>query len=90
MMQRARWLILAIGLAVLSWPVESAAQQPGKIPKIGVLLASSPTTAAPFIEVGRAALRERGTRRDATSRSSTAMRPDNWTCFPAWPRSWSD
>ncbi|MBI4172651.1 MAG: ABC transporter substrate-binding protein [Actinobacteria bacterium] len=58
--RRALTLILALALALLWWPVVSAAQQPGKVPKIGVLVPARPTIAAPFIEVGRAALRELG------------------------------
>ena len=60
MLRRARVLILAFGLAMLSWPPPSAAQQPGKIHKIGLLLATSSQIAAPWIVIGNAALREFG------------------------------
>ena len=60
MVRRARVLILAFGLAILSWPLASAAQQSGQIHKIGLLLAASPENAAPWIAIGKAALREIG------------------------------
>ncbi|MBI1961983.1 MAG: ABC transporter substrate-binding protein [Candidatus Rokubacteria bacterium] len=57
---RSAVMVLAFGVALLSWPLQSAAQQPGKIHKIGVLLAASPAIAAPWIVIGKSALREIG------------------------------
>ena len=57
---RSAVMALAFGVALLSWPLPSTAQQPGKIHKIGVLLAASPEIAAPWIAIGKSALREIG------------------------------
>jgi putative ABC transport system substrate-binding protein len=55
---RRREFIAALGSAA-AWPMVSRAQQPTKVPRLGVLLFSSPAT-DPNIEVVRGGLRELG------------------------------
>ncbi len=55
-----RTAVVALAFGLLSSPLGAAAQQPVKVPKIGVLIGAPPATAAPYIEVGRRRLRELG------------------------------
>ena len=57
---RSAMMVLAFCVALLSWPLPSTAQPPGKIHRIGLLLAASPEIAAPWIVIGKSALREIG------------------------------
>ena len=53
-----RWLALGTMLLALSFSVE--AQQPKKVPRIGLLISASTTETAPYIEAFRQSLRELG------------------------------
>ncbi len=54
-------LILALSLALLAGPLAADAQQPAKVPRIGVLLlGTSPATVSPAIEAFRQGLRDLG------------------------------
>jgi putative ABC transport system substrate-binding protein len=54
-MKRRKFITL-IGGAMIGWPVAARAQQPAKVPRIGVLLISGPEPMGPF----REALRDLG------------------------------
>ena len=55
-----RRLICAISLAMLLAPLGAAAQQPGKVPRIGYFSAGSPSSAPHLLEAFRKGLRELG------------------------------
>lgn len=57
---RSAMMVLAFCVALLSWPLPSTAQPPGKIHRIGLLLATSPEIAVRWIVIGRSAPREVG------------------------------
>lgn len=56
---RAAGLTLLVTLAIF-WSASMATAQEKRVRKIGVLAATRPEFAAPFVEVGRVALRDRG------------------------------
>ena len=53
-------LIVGLALGILAAPLAAGAQQPKKVPRIGVLWTYSPTIAAPFAEAFRQGLRGLG------------------------------
>jgi hypothetical protein len=56
--QHLKWLTLGSMLLTLSFPVE--AQQPKKVPRVGLLTSTSTAEMAPFIDAFRQGLRELG------------------------------
>jgi putative ABC transport system substrate-binding protein len=59
-MMRLRVIPLIVALALFVGPLAVAAQQPAKIPRIGMLLGGSPDWTAPTLEAFRQRLRELG------------------------------
>jgi putative ABC transport system substrate-binding protein len=59
MRHRAIGLILTLALGILAAPLAAEAQQPGKVPRIGVLTSDSPE-ASPYADAIRQGLRELG------------------------------
>ena len=59
-MNTRRKLIVALGAGALAAPFGSFAQQPARVPRIGVLGAGSPSGWAPMVEALRAGLRDLG------------------------------
>src|SRR5215468_10822197 len=57
---RAMGLIVTFALSMLVGPLAVAAQQPAKIPRIGMLLGGSPDWTAPTLEAFRQRLHELG------------------------------
>jgi putative tryptophan/tyrosine transport system substrate-binding protein len=57
-MMRRREFIALLGGAAVSWPLAARAQQPGKLPRIGVLVSASPPH--PFADAFRRGLRSFG------------------------------
>jgi putative tryptophan/tyrosine transport system substrate-binding protein len=57
-MMRRREFIALLGGAAVSWPLAARAQQPGKLPRIGVLVSASPPH--PFADAFRRGLRRFG------------------------------
>jgi putative ABC transport system substrate-binding protein len=57
---RRRQFITLLGGAAAAWPLAARAQQPGKVPRIGFLGMSSPSTFAPRLEGIRLGLRDFG------------------------------
>ena len=55
-----RDFLLALSGAAFVWPVVATAQQPTGIPRVGVLMGSSPSNEAPRLEVFRKALEKLG------------------------------
>src|SRR5262249_34416060 len=58
-MRRREFITLCSGAAA-AWPLAARAQQPGKVPRIGFLGMSSPSTFAPRLEGIRLGLRDFG------------------------------
>jgi putative ABC transport system substrate-binding protein len=56
----ARSLLLTLTVVILATTHLAEAQQPGKIPQIGLLISASTAAAAPYIEAFRQGLRELG------------------------------
>lgn len=59
-MRRASMAGLIAAIAILSAPLSSAAQPPGKVPRIGVLLPTSPSAFTQNLAAFRQGLRESG------------------------------
>jgi putative ABC transport system substrate-binding protein len=57
---RRREFIFTLGGAAAAWPLAAHAQQPGKVHRIGILWASTPSANAPRMEAFRQGLRELG------------------------------
>jgi putative ABC transport system substrate-binding protein len=57
---RRREFITLVGGAAAAWPVAAGAQQPGKMARIGVLLAGTPASFAPRAEAFREGLQDLG------------------------------
>ncbi|MBI4611479.1 MAG: hypothetical protein HY726_21010 [Candidatus Rokubacteria bacterium] len=60
---RTVWLVVTLALGILSAPLSPEAQQPAKVPRIGVLLpwpAPAPSAPSPLLEAFRQGLRELG------------------------------
>lgn len=53
-------LVATLGVLMLAAPLAAGAQQAGKVPRVGVLVAVSAAFAAPYIDAGRQALRDVG------------------------------
>ncbi len=53
-------LVATLGVLMLGAPLAAGAQQAGKVPRVGVLVAVSAAFAAPYIDAGRQALRDVG------------------------------
>ena len=53
-------LIMTVALGILAAPLTADAQQPAKVARIGLLIGSSASFIAPYIETFRQALRELG------------------------------
>ena len=56
----AAWLTFALALGLLAAPLAAGAQQPKKVPRIGVLWPYSPTIASPLADAFRQGLRDLG------------------------------
>jgi putative ABC transport system substrate-binding protein len=59
-MRTAARLIVALALVMLTAPLVAEAQQPGTVPRIGVLLTGSPSAGAPYVDAFTRGLRELG------------------------------
>ncbi len=59
-MSRRVGLVVALALSILSAPLSSAAQQRGKVPRIGFLGGASPSAAAHLVDALRQGLRDLG------------------------------
>jgi len=57
---RARMLLIALVLSTLATPFDTDAQQPAKVPRIGILVSGSPTTHKFLVDGFTAGLRELG------------------------------
>ena len=57
---RRREFIFTLGGAAAAWPLAAHAQQPGKVHRVGILWASTPSANAPRMEAFRQGLRELG------------------------------
>ena len=57
---KRRTFITLLGGAASSWPLAARAQQPGKVHRVGILWASTPSANAPRMEAFRQGLRELG------------------------------
>jgi ABC-type uncharacterized transport system substrate-binding protein len=57
---RRRDFITLLGGAAVAWPLAARAQQPGKLPTIGFLGATNPTTWSPFVNAFLQRMRELG------------------------------
>ncbi len=57
---RRREFITLVGGAAAAWPVVAGAQQPGRMPRIGVLLAGTPASFAPRAKALREGLQDLG------------------------------
>jgi len=57
---RRREFIMLVGGAAAAWPVAAGAQQPGRMPRIGVLLAGTPASFAPRAKALRDGLQDLG------------------------------
>src|SRR5215471_4926024 len=55
-----REFITLLGGAAAAWPLAARAQQPGKVHRVGILWASTPSASAPRMEAFRQGLRELG------------------------------
>ena len=55
-----REFITLLGGAAAAWPLAARAQQPGKVHRVGILWASTPSANAPRMEAFRQGLRELG------------------------------
>jgi len=57
---RRREFITLLGGAAAAWPLGARAQQPGKLPIIGILGLASAAAAAPYVNAVRVGLRDLG------------------------------
>ena len=57
---KRRSFIMLLGGAAAAWPLAARAQQPGKVHRVGILWASTPSANAPRMEAFRQGLRELG------------------------------
>src|SRR2546430_4382567 len=57
---RRRYFITLLGGAAVSWPLAARAQQPGKLPTIGFLVAGTPSSHGQWVAAFARRLRELG------------------------------
>jgi len=80
-MKRREFITL---LAVGAWPVVARAQQPTKVPRVGVLLVSGPEPLGPF----REALRDLGYAEGKNIQIEVRSAQSQILAFPNWRRNW--
>jgi putative ABC transport system substrate-binding protein len=85
---RRRRFLAALGVAAIDAPIAALAQQSTGIPRVGVLMGSSPSIDAPKLEVFRKALEKLGYIDGQTIQIELRYAMGEPGRFARWPASW--